>query len=178
MLKIKNLLKKFEIESGQLNAVDQISLEIPQGAFFTLLGPSGCGKTTTLRCVAGLEFPDEGEIQIGDTVVFSSTERIVTLPEEREIGMVFQSYAIWPHLDVFRNVAFPLRVGRGKMPRKEVKNRVEWALSLVDMEGYEDRPATRLRVVVLPQRRKGRQGIRETKVFFAVLASWRDILLR
>ena len=144
MLKIENLSKGFEIESGSLKAVDQISLEIPQGEFFTLLGPSGCGKTTTLRCVAGLEFPDDGQIQIGDTVAFSSKEGVATLPEEREIGMVFQSYAIWPHLSVFRNVAFPLRVGRNKTPRREVKKKVERALSLVHMEGFEERPATRL----------------------------------
>jgi len=144
LLKVENLSKTFVVEEGKLAAVDQIHLEIPQGQFFTLLGPSGCGKTTTLRCIAGLEVPAEGEIWIGDRPVFSSTQRITTMPEEREIGMVFQSYAIWPHMNVFQNVAFPLRVGLRKQPRQVVKERVEWALSLVHMEGLEDRPATRL----------------------------------
>jgi iron(III) transport system ATP-binding protein len=144
MLKIENLTKKFTVEGGQVRALERLSFEVPEGKFFTLLGPSGCGKTTALRCIAGLEFPDEGEIQIADTTVFSKEKGIVTLPEEREVGMVFQSYAIWPHMDVFHNVAFPLTVGRRKFPRNKVKERVDWALSLVQLDGLQDRPAPRL----------------------------------
>ncbi len=144
MLKIENLTKKFTVEGGHVRALEKLSFDVPEGKFFTLLGPSGCGKTTALRCIAGLEFPDEGEIEIAGTVVFSRARNVLTLPEEREVGMVFQSYAIWPHMDVFHNVAFPLTVGRRKFPRHLVKERVEWALSLVQLDGLQDRPAPRL----------------------------------
>ena len=144
MLEIQGVSKKFATEGSELRAVDQVDLVVPQGAFFTLLGPSGCGKTTTLRCIAGLEFPDEGDISIGGTLVYSSTRGVALFPEEREVGMVFQSYAIWPHMTVFENVAFPLKVSRRRLARREVKGRVEWALSLVRLEGLEDRPSTRL----------------------------------
>ncbi|HEX9741246.1 MAG TPA: ABC transporter ATP-binding protein [Nitrospiraceae bacterium] len=144
MLKIENLSKKFTVEGGHVRAVEALSLNVPEGSFFTLLGPSGCGKTTTLRCIAGLEFPDEGEIEIGGTPVFSQKRGVAVLPEAREVGMVFQSYAIWPHMDVFHNVAFPLRVGRRKLPHRAVKERVDWALSLVQLDGFQDRPAPRL----------------------------------
>src|SRR5690242_6707057 len=89
-------------------ALDGVSLTIEDGDFFTLLGPSGCGKTTLLRCIAGLEVPDSGEIRLGDTVLFSSARRINVPPNRRGLGMVFQSYAIWPHLDAASNVAYPL----------------------------------------------------------------------
>lgn len=144
MLKIQNLTKKFTVEGGHVRALESLSFDVPEGSFFTLLGPSGCGKTTTLRCIAGLEFPDEGEIEIAGATVFSSARNLLTLPEEREVGMVFQSYAIWPHMDVFHNVAFPLTVGRRKFPRHQVKERVDWALSLVQLDGLQDRPAPRL----------------------------------
>lgn len=144
MLEIRGLSKKFSTEAGELKAVDRVDLFVPQGEFFTLLGPSGCGKTTTLRCIAGLEFPDEGEISIGGSSVYSSSKGTVMFPEERQVGMVFQSYAIWPHMTVFDNVAFPLRVGRRRMARQAVEKRVEWALSLVQLEGLHDRPSTRL----------------------------------
>ena len=118
-----------------------VSLEIEQGAFYTLLGPSGCGKTTILRCVAGLEHPDAGEIAIGGEVVFSAERGIWVPPHQRNIGMVFQSYAIWPHMTVFENVAFPLRHKRPRLPRAEIRERVAKALLLVHLDGLEDRPA-------------------------------------
>lgn len=123
-----------------------VSLEVAQGDFFTLLGPSGSGKSTALRCVAGLEFPDSGEIFIGDDCVYSS-ERGIRLPtDERPIGMVFQSYAIWPHMSVYENVAFPLAHGakRSQRPPGGIEENVMEALALVHMEDYGQRPATQL----------------------------------
>jgi iron(III) transport system ATP-binding protein len=108
------------------------------------LGPSGCGKTTTLRCVAGLERPDEGEIEIGGAVVSSPAKRIYVPTEKRDIGMVFQSYAIWPHMSVFQNVAFPLTQGYRRVARNVVAQKVRDALRLVQLDGLEDRPATDL----------------------------------
>src|SRR5882757_7864693 len=96
----------------------QASFKVEKGSFFTLLGPSGCGKTTTLRCVAGLEQPSEGTITIDGTTVFDGARDIFVPVHRRNIGMVFQSYAIWPHMTVFDNVAFPLRFGRRKHRRK------------------------------------------------------------
>jgi iron(III) transport system ATP-binding protein len=141
MIRIHGLNVRYRTERGEVHAVRGISLDIPQGQFFTLLGPSGCGKTTTLRAVAGLETPDEGEIAIGDDAVFSSSRKIAVPPYKRDIGMVFQSYAIWPHMSVFDNVAFPLREAKKKFPRHEVRGKVRQALSLVQLEGLEDRPA-------------------------------------
>ena len=104
MLRVTKLVKNF---SGNLQAVKGISFEVNEGEFYTLLGPSGCGKTTTLRSVAGLEKPDGGEISIGGEIVFSQQRHIFIPVHKRGIGMVFQSYAIWPHLSVFDNVASP-----------------------------------------------------------------------
>jgi ABC-type Fe3+/spermidine/putrescine transport system ATPase subunit len=119
-------------------AVDNLSLEIAEGEVFTLLGPSGCGKSTTLRMVAGLEEPDEGAIYFGDKAVLLTRERVSLPPEKRDIGMVFQSYAIWPHMTVEENVAYPLRSRR--CPRAEIKPRVARMLELVGMAGMEKRP--------------------------------------
>ncbi len=123
-------------------AVDGISLTVDEGEFVTLLGPSGCGKTTTLRMVAGLERPDSGRIAVGDLVVSDSERRLFLPPERRGLGMVFQSYAIWPHMTVFENVAYPLRVRRAK--DAEVRELVARALRLVEMETYADRPSPAL----------------------------------
>ena len=112
MIGIRNLTMTYRTAHGEHLAVKGVSLEIKQGQFYTLLGPSGCGKTTMLRCVAGLEHPDGGEIVIGGRTVYSSADRTWVPPHDRNIGMVFQSYAIWPHMTVFENVAFPLRVAR------------------------------------------------------------------
>lgn len=119
-------------------AVQELSIDVHDGEIVTLLGPSGCGKTTTLRMAAGLEVPDEGDIFFGDTPVVLSSRRLCLPPDKRNVGMVFQSYAIWPHMTVAENVAFPLKARR--FPRKEIGDRVRRALDLVGMAGYEDRP--------------------------------------
>ncbi len=119
-------------------AVDNLSLDVRDGEIVTLLGPSGCGKTTTLRMAAGLEVPDQGDIYFGDTAVVLSSRGLCLPPNRRDMGMVFQSYAIWPHMTVAQNVAFPLKSRR--FPRRQIKDRVRRALELVGMAGYEDRP--------------------------------------
>jgi ABC-type Fe3+/spermidine/putrescine transport system ATPase subunit len=119
-------------------AVQNLSLEIQDGEVVTLLGPSGCGKTTTLRLVAGLEIPDAGDVYFGDRPVVVSSQQLFVPPDKRQLGMVFQSYAIWPHMTVAENVAFPLQ--SHKFPRGEIKDRVHHVLELVGMEGYGDRP--------------------------------------
>jgi ABC-type Fe3+/spermidine/putrescine transport system ATPase subunit len=120
-------------------AVKALSLEIPDGEVVTLLGPSGCGKTTTLRMVAGLEVPDGGNIFFGEEAVVLSGRRLCLPPDKRNVGMVFQSYAIWPHMTVEQNVAFPLKARR--FPRAEVRDRVRRVLELVEMAELADRPA-------------------------------------
>ncbi len=135
---IQNLEKRF----GSFQAVDDLSLEAPEGKILTLLGPSGCGKSTTLRCLAGLERPDAGEIRFNGEVVFSKAQGIFVPPERRKIGMVFQSYAIWPHMTVFENVAYPLRVRRA--PRDAIERQVREVLRLVGLEGLAQRPAPHL----------------------------------
>src|ERR1700754_350515 len=113
MFSIENLHKTFRtVGQADVRAIDGITLEADAGKLVTLLGPSGCGKTTTLRCLAGLERPDRGRIVIDGKGVFDSEQGIFVPPSERALGMVFQSYAIWPHMTVFENVAFPLRVAR------------------------------------------------------------------
>ena len=142
MIRAHNLKKAFAAKEGKVFALNGIGFEVESGSFFTLLGPSGCGKTTTLRCIAGLDKPDEGEIVIGERTVFSSSRRIFTPGNKRDVGMVFQSYAIWPHMTVFRNVAYPLRA-RGR-PRTEIREKVQAALKLVGLEDFHDRLAPRL----------------------------------
>lgn len=127
---------------GSTKAVDELSLEVNAGEVFTLLGPSGCGKTTTLRLIAGLERPDGGDIWLGDRPVASVSNRVFVPPHKRQMGMVFQSYAIWPHMNVFQNVAYPLRLR--KVAKSEQKDRVARALSLVGLDGLEERPAPML----------------------------------
>ena len=118
-------------------AVQDLSLDVQDGEIVTLLGPSGCGKTTTLRMAAGLEVPDEGDIFFGDRPVVMTSRRLCLPPDKRNVGMVFQSYAIWPHMTVAENVAFPLKAR--KFPRKEITERVRRALDLVGMGGFEAR---------------------------------------
>jgi iron(III) transport system ATP-binding protein len=144
MIGITNLRKIFHTDRGDVRAVDGVDLKIESDSFFALLGPSGCGKTTTLRCVAGLEKPDSGEIYLGDKTLFSAERRTSVPPHQREIGMVFQSYAIWPHMSVYDNVAFPLKVKRKGLSSSQVKEKVRESLALVRMEGMIDRPATQL----------------------------------
>jgi iron(III) transport system ATP-binding protein len=140
MLTVRGLKKTFASDSD-VKAVRGIDFDVRQGEFYTLLGPSGCGKTTTLRCIAGLEKPDEGEIIIAGKVVFSSARGILLSADQRDLGMVFQSYAIWPHMTVFENVAFPFTHGRRRYSKKETAERVHGALSLVQMDEYAHRPA-------------------------------------
>ena len=145
MLKVEKLTKMFAPSEQSGGGIREASFGLKSGAFFTLLGPSGCGKTTTLRCIAGLEQPDEGLICLGDTVVFDARRRVLVPMHERGIGMVFQSYAIWPHMTVFENVAFPLKATRGKsLRRDEIRQRVEDSLRRVNLAGYGQRPATLL----------------------------------
>jgi iron(III) transport system ATP-binding protein len=136
------LVESISRDFGTVTAVDDFSLTVERGAFVTLLGPSGCGKTTTLRMVAGLERNDRGRISIGDRVVSDPARRIFVPPDRRQLGMVFQSYAIWPHMTVFDNVAYPLRIRH--RPAVEVKDKVARALRLVEMEAYAARPAPAL----------------------------------
>ncbi len=119
-------------------AVRDLSLDVYDGEIVTLLGPSGCGKTTTLRMVAGLETPDDGNIFFGDRAVVMTSRQLFLPPDKRNLGMVFQSYAIWPHMTVGENVMFPLKSRR--FPRREMRERVRAALELVGMGGFEDRP--------------------------------------
>lgn len=121
---------------GKTVAVDGVDLDIGKGEFMTFLGPSGCGKTTTLRMIAGLIEPTEGEISVGGKLLSSPGTKVVP-PEKRNMGMVFQSYAVWPHMTVFENVAFPLR--NLKKSKEEIGKRVRDALELVKLDGLEDR---------------------------------------
>ncbi|MBI5301717.1 MAG: ABC transporter ATP-binding protein [Chloroflexi bacterium] len=130
---IKNLTKRF----GKVAAVNNVSLTIEPGAFLTLLGPSGCGKTTLLRCIAGLEDPDEGEISIGDKLVFSSARGINLAAGQRNLGLVFQNYALWPHMTVYKNMTFALEIQ--KIPKEHMAQRVNESLAEVQMAGYADR---------------------------------------
>src|SRR6201996_4948668 len=136
------VLEKVSRHFGDFIAVDDVDLRVAQGEFVTLLGPSGCGKTTTLRMVAGLEQNTGGRISIGNAVVSDAARGLFVPAERRALGMVFQSYAIWPHMTVFDNVAYPLRVRR--VGRSEIQKKVLAALKLVEMENYADRPAPAL----------------------------------
>jgi iron(III) transport system ATP-binding protein len=141
MISIKNLLKIFNSGGDSVRAVDAVTIEVAEREFFVLLGLSGSGKTTLLRCVAGLERPDGGEIAIGNSLVSSAARNFFLGPEERGLGMVFQSYAVWPHMTVYQNVAFPLVNGPRKYSTHDVKKRVLNALELVQLGGLADRPA-------------------------------------
>jgi ABC-type Fe3+/spermidine/putrescine transport system ATPase subunit len=144
MLTVRGLTKTYATADGSFQALKGIDFEIPAGGFYTLLGESGCGKSTTLRCVAGLEEPDGGSISIGGEIV-TDTVRGVQVPAfDRDIGLVFQSYAIWPHMDVFANVAYPLKVQRPRIAAADIKARVKEALRLVGMEDLAGRQATKL----------------------------------
>ena len=171
MLRVSGLCTEYAGEGGEIvRAARSISFEVPQGRLFTLLGPSGCGKTTTLRSIAGLERPSAGEIAVADRVVYSAARGIFVPPNRRGFGMVFQSYAIWPHMTVFQNTAFPLQAGmavRGARPRdgadgdgtgrrgsgarepvrldrREIERRVMRVLQVVALEDLAGRPATQL----------------------------------
>jgi iron(III) transport system ATP-binding protein len=144
IISIRGLEKTFPSNRGLVRAVQKIDLDVAENEFVVLLGPSGCGKTTTLRCVAGLERPDGGSIEIAGRVMNSDRENYFVPPEQRNIGMVFQSYAVWPHLNVYQNVALPLTDGRQRIPKNEIRERVMQSLRLVQMEELETRPVTDL----------------------------------
>lgn len=144
MIEVEDLSLTYHSAEQSHLAVDRVSFSVAQGDFYTLLGPSGCGKTTTLRSVAGLERPDIGEIRIDGVPVSSSRSGIWVRPNERAIGMVFQSYAIWPHMTVFENVAFPLRYGAERVSSADVRKRVREALATVQLDELEDRAAPHL----------------------------------
>jgi ABC-type Fe3+/spermidine/putrescine transport system ATPase subunit len=137
-LRLVGLTKQYK----RHRAVDNLDLDIVAGQFYTLLGPSGCGKTTTLRMIAGLERGDAGSIYLDDRLISSVEKGIFVEPEGRGMGMVFQSYAVWPHMTVGGNVEFPLKL-RG-VPAAERRERVRDVLHLVGLDGYEDRGATQL----------------------------------
>ncbi|MCI2421010.1 ABC transporter ATP-binding protein [Saccharopolyspora sp. K220] len=155
MLNVDNLVKSFDSTGGgrkraterkRVYAIGGASFDVQEGELFTLLGPSGCGKTTTLRSIAGLERPDSGRITLGDRVLFDAGKGVNVAANRRELGMVFQSYAIWPHMSVFKNVSFPLDVlPRNRRPkRQEISERVERVLQVTELSEYAARPATKL----------------------------------
>jgi iron(III) transport system ATP-binding protein len=144
MLSVTGVAKSFVMPSGTVQAVDDVTFQVAHAQCYALLGPSGCGKTTVLRCIAGLEQAERGRIEIGNRVVSDPAADIFVPVHERSIGMVFQSYAIWPHLDVFENVAYPLRVQRARLSRDEIVGHVTDVLALVGMAEMAQRSATRL----------------------------------
>ena len=136
-VKLEGLSKTYP--GAQTPAVNALSLSVEDGEVYTLLGPSGCGKTTTLRMVAGLEVPDDGDIYFGEREVVVTSKRLRLPPDKRDLGMVFQSYAIWPHMTVEENVAFPLATRHVR--RSEIRERVAHVLDLVNLPGLQKRPA-------------------------------------
>ncbi len=160
MIRVDDLVKIYP--NGQVRAVDGVSFTVDEGQFYTLLGPSGCGKTTTLRCIAGLERPDGGSIELDDIAVVSDKVFIPTY--QRDIGMVFQSYAVWPHMTVYENVAFPLRVGKQHLRADAIRERIDKALTLVGLEQYAKRMATQLSGGQQQRLSLARAIVREPKV--------------
>jgi iron(III) transport system ATP-binding protein len=144
MLEVRGLCKSFAGVGEVAKVVDDISFIVPEAECYALLGPSGCGKTTTLRCVAGLEQADAGSIKIGGTVVSDAAANVFVPVHERPIGMVFQSYAIWPHMNVYANVAYPLTAQRMRPGKAQIRDRTMQALAVVGMADMADRPATQL----------------------------------
>src|SRR5215216_514730 len=127
---VESLVKQF----GDQRALDDVSFTVADGELFTLLGPSGCGKSTTLMSIAGFQSPERGRIAVGDETFFDASRRVNVPAERRNLGIVFQSYAVWPHMTVFENLAFPLRVR--KLKRARIRERVDEVLGLVEMSDY------------------------------------------
>ena len=145
MLSVKGLNTEYKAQKGPaVQAARNVAFEAPKGVFFTLLGPSGCGKTTTLRSIAGLERPTSGEIEANGRVVYSSAQGVFVPPNKRNFGMVFQSYAIWPHMTVFANAAFPLEVRKNKLNKSQIAEKVMKVLHAVGLDHLAERDATRL----------------------------------
>jgi len=132
-IKIKNIKKTFfTVKRGKVEALKGIDLEIPAGKFFVLLGPSGCGKSTLLNIIAGIERLSEGKIYFGEKLVASSDEKIFLSPKERDVAMVFQSYALYPHLTVYENIAFPLKIAR--LDKDKLDEKVKWAADILEIK--------------------------------------------
>lgn len=144
MIRISNLHKVYGDSRRGVSAVNGVSFDVEDGLFVTLLGPSGCGKTTTLRLLAGLERPTRGAIHIDDDCMCSAENRTFRPAHRRPVGMVFQSYAIWPHMTVNKNVGFPLRIARPRIGRAEIERRVQETLAVVGLEDVGNRMATEL----------------------------------
>src|SRR5512138_1734167 len=125
--------------AAPVRAARDVSFNVPEGQLFTLLGPSGCGKTTTLRSIAGLEKPRVGEIAVKERIVYSSAKGVFITPNRRGFGMVFQSYAIWPHMTVFQNAAFPLEVGSKRRSRQEIRDKVMRVLAATQLDDLAER---------------------------------------
>ncbi|HVV18487.1 MAG TPA: ABC transporter ATP-binding protein [Pseudonocardiaceae bacterium] len=144
MIRLTGVVKRYAGRTATGNAVDGIDLDVAEGELVTLLGPSGCGKTTTLRLIAGLERPNSGEITIGDLVVAAPDKGVFLGANRRPIGIVFQSYAIWPHMTVLENVMFPLRAQRPKVAKAQARERALAALDGVGLADFAGRPAPML----------------------------------
>jgi iron(III) transport system ATP-binding protein len=159
-VRVENLVKRF----GDVVAVDGVSFEVPKGKLLTLLGPSGCGKTTTLNMIAGFEIPDGGDVYVGDRLISSAGQDVLLPPHQRNLGMVFQSYGLWPHLTVHDNVAFGLQMR--KVSKSEIAGAVERALEMVRLGGLGERYPSQL------------SGGQQQRVAFArALAYEPDVLL-
>ena len=138
MLKIVNLSKQFEVPGGEILAVRDLNLTVDEKTFFVLLGPSGCGKSTLLRCVAGLEPIDDGEIYLDGRLLSSGQKGVFVAPEDREVAMVFQSYAVWPHMTVAENISFPLTEAKKRnLPASVVRKRVKETMEIVRLTGFD-----------------------------------------
>jgi iron(III) transport system ATP-binding protein len=147
VVEVKDVQKRFAASSRQeaeVRALQSVTFSLQRGEFYVLLGASGSGKTTLLRCVAGLEKPDKGEILIDGRPVFSSSHNVFIPPENRPLAMVFQSYALWPHMSVFKNIAFPLRYGSHRLRGAALKRRVQEVVELMGLTEQIQRPVTRL----------------------------------
>jgi multiple sugar transport system ATP-binding protein len=152
-LKINNLTRKY----GNVNALDNFSLEVNSGEFMVLLGPSGCGKTTVVRCIAGLAKPNTGQIYIGDQLVNQLA------PKDRDVAMVFQNYALYPHMNVYENIAFPLKMR--KVSKQEIKDKVRNIAQLLGIENFLNRKPKELSGGQMQRVALGRALVREPKIF-------------
>jgi ABC-type Fe3+/spermidine/putrescine transport system ATPase subunit len=144
VVEVRNLFKRYAGKEVKRNAVDGINLKIERGEVYSFLGPSGCGKSTTIRMIAGLERPTSGQIIIDNETVFCSDQRIDVPVEKRPISVVFQSYAIWPHMNVFENISFPLKMMKPRLKASEIKARTEQVIEIVGLSDFAYRPATDL----------------------------------
>lgn len=144
MIRLENIDKKYISADRSVHVINNVSHEIPEGSFFTLLGPSGCGKTTTLRVISGLEKYDSGRVWFGSHLI-SDPEKGIFLPtSKRDIGMVFQSYAIWPHMNVYENVAYPLKIKNKSLSKEEINTKVKNILDLVGLSALINSRSTAL----------------------------------